>query len=679
VVVFVAVEIGMFVAVLVLARHQWFTHDEWSALANRRAGSINDLLRPDNANWATLPILAYRLWFHLFGLRTYLPYQITNVLFHLTAGVLLRVIMRRAGVRPWIATAGASLFVLFGAGYADIIYGIEGFVGSLVFGLIQLLLASHDGPIGRRDWLGLLAGVAGLMCSTAALPMVVVVGLATMVRRGWRVALFHTVPLAAIYVTWWIGFGQRYYHAPSTASHLGLLARWVGRGVTASFDAMGQLPGVGIALAVLLAAGLVLAWSRLDREEVRKRAAAPGALLIGAVLFLLTSGWGRAVLYTPHQEIEGGHYLYISVAMALPAIAVAADAIARRWKFLLPVVLAPLMIGIPGNLQALANPKGLLDPQFQAAYRKSVLSLVSVPTAYAVPRSIQPDRIIKVFQPGEQYGYTIGWLLDQRAAGRLPTLGPNDLHVLQPHTVGPSTRAGVSRLLVNATLQVSLQQSNTYLGSGPGARSLTPERAPSSPGGATPSSSSAPLVSTAQNSKLGTILVDSRGKTLYMHIKSYSPIGCTGRCARAWTPLTLPPTMTTPTGGPGVYGLGKATIGRAVTYLGLYPLYRFSGDKVAGEAKGNDIASAGGLWRVVKVGTPKTCSPLVAPVVHRLQKGDTIFFSGGPVEVTYLAGSIHSDSVTFDPAKGNTLGATAGPLTISMQPAGTGQTVTACM
>ena len=55
--------------------------------------------------------------------------------------------MRRAGVRPWLATLLAGVFVFFGSGAENILIAFQiTFVGSLVFGLTQLLLADHDGP-----------------------------------------------------------------------------------------------------------------------------------------------------------------------------------------------------------------------------------------------------------------------------------------------------------------------------------------------------------------------------------------------------------------------------------------------------------------------------------------------------------------------------------------------------
>ena len=71
------------------------------------------------------------------------------------------------------------MFVLFGAGEEGILFAAHiGFVGALVLGLTQLLLADHDGSLDRRDYLGLLAGFAGVMCSGVAVSMTNVVGLA---------------------------------------------------------------------------------------------------------------------------------------------------------------------------------------------------------------------------------------------------------------------------------------------------------------------------------------------------------------------------------------------------------------------------------------------------------------------------------------------------------------------
>jgi hypothetical protein len=344
----------------VYGRRQSFFLDDWDLLAHRDGGDVGDLLRPHNEHWSTLPILVYRLLWRLFGVRTYVPYQTVLVLLHLTAGALLRAVMRRSGVGPWIATAAASLFVLFGAGYENIVWAFQiGFVGSLVFGLTQLLLADHDGLLDRRDWLGLVAGFAGILCSGFAVTMTIVVGLAMLFRRGWRIALFHTAPLAVIYLVWWVAEARDAYTRQGVA--LGSVGRFVRTGVGAAFDAMGQLPGAGVALGLVLVVGLTLAWRGLDRAKLRRRAALPGALLFGSIVFLVISGLGRATSFGP-QFARSSRYLYLVAALLLPAVAVAAEAVAQRRRTLAPVVIALFLIGIPGNVRDLADYEPLSQP-----------------------------------------------------------------------------------------------------------------------------------------------------------------------------------------------------------------------------------------------------------------------------------------------------------------------------
>ena len=67
---FAAVEIYALRTWLRLGRSAWFYQDEWDFLAKRKAGDLGDLFRPHNGHWTTLPILAYRLLYAIFGLRS---------------------------------------------------------------------------------------------------------------------------------------------------------------------------------------------------------------------------------------------------------------------------------------------------------------------------------------------------------------------------------------------------------------------------------------------------------------------------------------------------------------------------------------------------------------------------------------------------------------------------------
>ena len=145
----------------------------------------------------TLPILLYRGLFNLFGLRTYLPYQLPVDVLHFTAAALLRVVMRRAGVGPWIATAAAGLYALFGSGYEDLAWGFQvTFVGALSSDSPSSFSLTTTGPsadgtgsaVGRVLKFALRLGLGDHHGCRR--------GGGRIGAKGRAVAAFHTVPLA---------------------------------------------------------------------------------------------------------------------------------------------------------------------------------------------------------------------------------------------------------------------------------------------------------------------------------------------------------------------------------------------------------------------------------------------------------------------------------------------------
>src|SRR5262245_44385574 len=396
-----------------VGRRMWFWGDEWDFLAARTAGDLGDLFRPHgNVHLSTLPILVYRLMWNIWGINTYRPYQLLSVMLHLLCALLVRAVMRRAGVRPWTATLVASVFVFFGAGAQNILWTFQiGFVGAVVFGLTHLLLADHDGPFDCRDALGLVAGIAALLCSAVGIAMVVAVGLATFMRRGWRTALIHAVPLGILFALWWATLARSSYDLARQASPTSprQLLQFIVDTVANTFRALGQVSGISVILGVVLLGGLFFAYRSMTREEFRARAAPPVALMAGAIAFLLITGFGRAA--TDEGASEKSRYLYVVAALLLPALAVAADALIRRWVALAPVVFAVFVVGIPGNVEAATD---YAHAQPGLRFRTTQLALPRLPMAREVPRSQLP-------QTGPQFYYvTIGWLLDGVASGRIP-------------------------------------------------------------------------------------------------------------------------------------------------------------------------------------------------------------------------------------------------------------------
>jgi predicted lipoprotein with Yx(FWY)xxD motif len=100
---------------------------------------------------------------------------------------------------------------------------------------------------------------------------------------------------------------------------------------------------------------------------------------------------------------------------------------------------------------------------------------------------------------------------------------------------------------------------------------------------------------------LGTILVDSRGRTLYLFEKDSKGVSmCNTACVSYWPALTSHGTAHAGKGvNQSMLGLTPAHNGlRQVTYAG-HPLYTFIGDKHAGQTAGEGLNNFGAGWYVL--------------------------------------------------------------------------------
>ena len=114
--------------------------------------------------------------------------------------------------------------------------------------------------------------------------------------------------------------------------------------------------------------------------------------------------------------------------------------------------------------------------------------------------------------------------------------------------------------------------------------------------------SAAPATTVATGSSgLGRILVDGRGRTLYLFEKDRrGTSGCAGLCATYWPPVL--------TGGKTIASKGakRALLGKIrrgdgtqqVTYAG-HPLYVFFGDARRGQTNGEGLTDFGAGWYAV--------------------------------------------------------------------------------
>ncbi len=103
-----------------------------------------------------------------------------------------------------------------------------------------------------------------------------------------------------------------------------------------------------------------------------------------------------------------------------------------------------------------------------------------------------------------------------------------------------------------------------------------------------------------------TVLTTSKGFTLYSFAPDTSATSnCNGACAQNWPPVKGPATAS---GVTGTFGTIKRSDGSVQATFDGHPLYTFVGDTAPGQAKGNGLNAAGGLWHEI------TTSGSAAPV-----------------------------------------------------------------
>ena len=102
--------------------------------------------------------------------------------------------------------------------------------------------------------------------------------------------------------------------------------------------------------------------------------------------------------------------------------------------------------------------------------------------------------------------------------------------------------------------------------------------------------------SSLKTAKIGsaTVLTSAKGFTLY----SFAPdtptkSNCNGICAQNWPPVKGPAMAP---GVKGTFGTIKRSNGATQATFDGHPLYTFVGDTAPGQAKGNGLNEAGGLW-----------------------------------------------------------------------------------
>jgi predicted lipoprotein with Yx(FWY)xxD motif len=140
---------------------------------------------------------------------------------------------------------------------------------------------------------------------------------------------------------------------------------------------------------------------------------------------------------------------------------------------------------------------------------------------------------------------------------------------------------------------------------------------------AAPSTAAGAATINLEDSKLGKVLADGSGKTLYVFtVDADGKSNCSGDCGKNWPALT---SAAAPTLGTGLDAEDFKTIAdtNQVTFYG-HPLYYFAGDKAAGDTNGQGV---GGKWFTVGADgnmMGATASPAASAAASPAAGGSTV-------------------------------------------------------
>ena len=104
-----------------------------------------------------------------------------------------------------------------------------------------------------------------------------------------------------------------------------------------------------------------------------------------------------------------------------------------------------------------------------------------------------------------------------------------------------------------------------------------------------------------RKTKLGLILVNSRGHSLYMFAKDRNgKSSCSGSCAKFWPPSLQRGKLTAGSGvNASLLGTTRRSNGSLQVTYNKHPLYAYSLDKQTGQTKGEGALAFGAKWYAV--------------------------------------------------------------------------------
>ncbi len=407
-----AAAIGMgVIAFWIVGRYQWFIRDDWAFILTRARiqeafGYDDALLIPQDGHFMPVAILSYKAIERLFGLGSYRPFLALVLLSHVGCVIAARQLCRRVGVTAWMSTLVATVLLVFGTGWENILFAIQiTYNYSLLAFLVQILLVDHAGRVDRRDYIGSVIAVAGVASSGFGPFFILGVGVLLAARRRWRAALVACVPSFVVWSWWWVTWGADLAGDGSDPTVRSVL-RFVKDAVIATF---GGLTGSAVLAGTGAVAALaVVVWRGIDARQRTMLI----ALWTTALVMLLGIGLQRSGIAVG----VASRYAYMAAFLLAPAMALAFDQAHRfaPWARWVPRVVLVLAIG---RNAVLLSDRGR-DWAARSDDERTVLELVA---GTDVSATVDPGVVLLPFSPDLRLG-DIAFLVDEGAIEpRTPT------------------------------------------------------------------------------------------------------------------------------------------------------------------------------------------------------------------------------------------------------------------
>jgi hypothetical protein len=376
---FIAVAVALFIAAAMVVfqagRDTTFYWDEWDFIQKSRTGGWDTLLAPHNGHLSIIPILIYRAFFDVVGLRSYLPYRLVLIALHLMCCLLFYVLaVKRTGTV--LALILTSMLLFLGNAWQDLLAPFQmSFLISIAAGLLALICIGNSTTIGNvATAILLLVSVAS---SGIGIPFIVAAGVWILARPAPLATIWVVVPVGILYVAWYFTHGvpqARISNLPYVPVHM----------LRSAAGAVGGVTGVGTDWGlILLVVGLTLVFVRLARTTLRP-AMASFIVLAGAFWFL--TGVTRGSL----GDADANRYIYPGSIFVLLIVSEAL-AYSRIHPAVVTAVATMALFAIGANLVALSMGSNQL--RASSATVRAELTAVEI-ARNVVRRDFQPDPLL---------------------------------------------------------------------------------------------------------------------------------------------------------------------------------------------------------------------------------------------------------------------------------------------